>query len=80
MTAFAATGAMGLTSPWAMTALVMKPANVYIVVSYRCGVGSIVPGGHNAINLPIDKVLACNNSAAFSTGAPNVASNLSGEI
>lgn len=60
--------------------MAIKVAIAYIVVSYKWGVGSNVPGGASANNLPIDNVLAASSSDALSTDAPKVASNFSGDI
>jgi hypothetical protein len=71
---------MGCTSACATTAVAIRPARVYMVVSYRWGVGSSVPGGARSISLLIDSVFVANSWLACSTGAPNAAWNFSGEI
>mmetsp|Transcript_39127 Transcript_39127/g.80134 ORF Transcript_39127/g.80134 Transcript_39127/m.80134 type:complete len:235 (+) Transcript_39127:295-999(+) len=57
----------------------MRPLSVYIVVSYRCGVGSSVPGGASTKSLLIDSALEASSSDADSMGAPKVCRNSSGE-
>ena len=71
---------IGCTSACATTAVAIRPANVYIVVSYRWGVGSKVPGGARTINLLIESVFVASSCEACSIGAPKAAWNFSGEI
>ena len=52
---------VGFTSACATTAVAINPARVYIVVSYRWGVGSRVPGGASSISLLIDSVFVARS-------------------
>lgn len=71
---------MGWTNACATTAVAIRPARVYIVVSYRWGVGSRVPGGASSMSLLMDRVLVASSCEACSMGAPKAAWNFSGEI
>jgi hypothetical protein len=71
---------IGLTRACATTAVAMRPARVYIVVSYRWGVGSRVPGGARSMSLLIERVLVASSWLACSIGAPKAAWKVSGDI
>jgi hypothetical protein len=73
-------GGRGRTMPWAMTDTAMRPLRAYMVESYRCGVGSMVPGGASTISLPMESDLAASSSDQDSMGALKAAWNFSGEI
>ena len=75
-----ATVFMGLTRLCAITAVTIRPLIAYMVVSYRCGVGSRVPGGASTNSLLMVKVFEASNSYADSIGTPNALWNFSGDI
>ena len=63
--------AAGRTMRLAMKAIAKRPAITNIVVLYRPGVGSGVPGGAISINLAMVTVLASASSSRALMGAPN---------
>jgi len=75
-----ATVFMGLTRLCVMTAVAIRALIAYMVVSYRCGVGSRVPGGASTNSLLMVKVFEASNSYADSIGTPNALWNFSGDI
>ena len=60
--------------------IVVLPAYAYIEVSYKCGIGSTVPGGAKTISLLIDSDLAAMRASACSIGAPKAFWKSAGEI